>query len=58
MNANDAEQIQEWRRDYAIKLGFPISDSEAIAVLPLDLHEIERLVQMGCAPALALEIVA
>jgi hypothetical protein len=48
--------VHEWRAEQLRRLGLPHAVAELYAVL-VDWHEIADLVERGCPPELALEIV-
>jgi hypothetical protein len=49
-------RVYEWRVEQLSRLGLPRVIASAMASL-VDWHEIARLVERGCSPELALEIV-
>ncbi len=52
------EDVRCWRYDYARRLGFDGPEAALIAHrADIDTHLLERLIQRGCSPYLALEIV-
>lgn len=56
-----AEQhaIVSWRRDQLLAAGFPLPLAAAVADDPAyDLHALIELVERGCAPQLAVRILA
>jgi hypothetical protein len=56
-NAEDEEQlIHEWRTEQLRRIGLPGSLAETFADL-VDWHALADLVDRGCSPDLALEIV-
>jgi hypothetical protein len=48
--------VHEWRAEQLTKLGVTTIVAQAIAGL-VDWHELARLVERGCSPELAVEIV-
>jgi hypothetical protein len=48
--------VHEWRAEQLARLGVSTDIANAAATC-VDWHEVDRLVELGCAPALALEIV-
>jgi hypothetical protein len=51
------EEVRRWRHDYACRLGFDEPEAALIAHrAEIDTHVLERLIQRGCSPDLALEI--
>ncbi len=57
-NDDDSEELQvrEWRTEQLLRLGLPSILAEAFADL-VDWHAMATLVEGGCPPRLALEIV-
>jgi hypothetical protein len=53
----EEDRILAWRLHQLLELGLPTSMAEKVAASHADLHEIEHLLQHGCAPDLAAEIV-
>ena len=49
-------QLIEHRLFQAIRLGFGIDEAETIAASSVDLHDLERLIDLGCPHDIALEI--
>jgi hypothetical protein len=54
--SDDEILVYEWRTEQLRRLGLPRTLAETFADL-VDWHEIADLVERGCAPDLALEIV-
>lgn len=54
--AEEDIRIHEWRTEQLERLGIPGSLAEAVADR-IDWHEIAALVERGCSPVLALDIV-
>ncbi len=55
---DEAEQVESWRFDVLIEAGYPPELAEKIAKDPgADLHLAVELVERGCSPARAAEIV-
>ena len=48
--------VHEWRAEQITKLGISAVIAQAVASF-IDWHELARLVERGCSPELALEIV-
>jgi hypothetical protein len=48
--------VHEWRAEQLARLGVSTDIANAAATF-VDWHEVDRLVELGCAPDLALEIV-
>ena len=58
LEARDEEEalVHEWRADQITKLGISTIVAQAVASF-VDWHELARLIERGCSPELALEIV-
>src|SRR5262245_2707541 len=52
----DEELVNAWRVEQLSRLGLPLALAEAFAAT-VDWHELTALVERGCSPDLALEIV-
>jgi predicted component of type VI protein secretion system len=48
--------VHDWRAERLVQLGISAIVAHAVASF-VDWHELERLIDRGCAPELALEIV-
>lgn len=52
--ASEDERVAAWRLERLIVAGYPLSIAERLAERPdIDLHLAERLIEMGCPPAIA-----
>jgi hypothetical protein len=53
----ELERVERWRADELMRAGFdPSSAGELAARLDVDLHAATELVDRGCSPELALQI--
>jgi hypothetical protein len=52
----EKQLVHEWRREQLLRLGLPRTLAETFAD-PIDWHAFANLVERGCSPRLALEIV-
>jgi hypothetical protein len=53
----ELERVERWRADELMRAGFdPSSAGELAARLDIDLHVATELVDRGCSPELALQI--
>jgi hypothetical protein len=53
----EMERVERWRADELMRAGFdPASAQELAARFDIDLHRATELVDRGCAPELALQI--
>jgi hypothetical protein len=50
------EQVVLWRVQRSQEMGFRTRLAERIAVSPIDLHELERLISWGCPQSTAYRI--
>ncbi|MEV0334620.1 hypothetical protein [Nocardia sp. NPDC050717] len=54
-----ADDVRAWRRRWLEMSGFPAALAEAVVAEPaFDLHALLQLVDRGCAPELAVRILA
>jgi hypothetical protein len=53
--ADEEVLVQEWRAEQLMRLGITSIVAEVVAGC-VDWHELERLIERGCSPELALEI--
>ncbi|WP_280297992.1 hypothetical protein [Nocardia neocaledoniensis] len=54
-----ADDVRAWRRRWLEMSGFPAALAEAVVTEPgVDLHALLQLVDRGCAPELAVRILA
>ncbi len=53
---DEDRRVQAWRTERLLQLGLPYALAETFAGL-VDWHELAALVERGCPPTLALEIV-
>ena len=49
-------KVEAWRLHVLIQAGFPLHMAETLADSEADLHTCVELVQRGCEPAIAVEI--
>lgn len=56
--APEGEQakVESWRLHVLIEAGYPLPLAERLAAAPADLHACVELVQQGCDPTVAAEI--
>ena len=53
----ELDRVERWRTAELMRVGFPGDDAVALAArLDVDLHEAIELVQRGCPPELAVQI--
>ena len=53
---DERAKVQGWRLHVLIEAGYPIQLAERIADSEADLHEAVELVEQGCAPEIAAQI--
>jgi hypothetical protein len=53
---NEREKVASWRLHVLIEAGYPLPLAERVAVSEADLHVAVDLVQAGCRPDVAAEI--
>lgn len=56
--ADEHDQVLAWRTRRLLELGYPVDQAIRHATEPLDLHDVENLIRRGCAPELAVRILA
>jgi hypothetical protein len=52
----EAERVESWRMYVLIEAGYPIGLAASVASSSADLHRAVRLLQQGCTPELAADI--
>jgi hypothetical protein len=52
----EAVRVETWRLEVLLQAGYPGPLAELIATSPVDLHQAVRIVEQGCPPRLAAEI--
>ena len=53
----ETEKVERWRAEALEKVGYDVISARELAARPdIDLHQAIELVEAGCPPALALEI--
>jgi hypothetical protein len=53
----ETEKVERWRAEALEKVGYDVISARELATRPdIDLHQAIELVEAGCPPALALEI--
>jgi len=53
---NERAKVESWRLHVLIEAGYPLPLAERLAHSQADLHQAVELVQAGCQPELATEI--
>ena len=53
---DEGERIWQWRFSEAVKLGLGLDDAQVLAGSDVELAELRRLVERGCEPETAFEI--
>jgi hypothetical protein len=54
----DDLRLARWRTDRLLALGYELREAARLAVSSVDIHELERLIGMGCPPETAVRITA
>lgn len=52
------ELIVRWRTERLLALGYGLRQAASLALSPIDIHELERLIGKGCPPETAIKIAA
>jgi hypothetical protein len=56
-HATEPERVDDWRLKRLLDAGFPLTVASEIAIRPdIDLHRALQLIDRGCKPELAAEI--
>jgi hypothetical protein len=50
--------VARWRTERLIALGYELREAAFLAISEIDVHELERLIELGCPPATAVRIAA
>jgi hypothetical protein len=53
---NERAKVESWRLHVLVEAGYPVSLAERLAGSDADLHQAVELLQVGCSPDLAAEI--
>jgi hypothetical protein len=53
---DETTRVIEWRQRRLLALGYPLAGATLLACAPLDIHDVERLIERGCPLDLAAEI--
>ena len=53
---SEQAKVESWRLHVLMEAGYPLPLAERLAASEADLHEAVRLLEQGCAPATAAEI--
>jgi hypothetical protein len=53
---SERDKVESWRLHVLIEAGYPLSLAERIAASEVDLHRAVELIDRGCAPETAAEI--
>jgi hypothetical protein len=58
LREDETTRVIEWRQRRLLSLGYPPASATLLACAPVDIHDIERLVEQGCPLDLAIKIAA
>jgi hypothetical protein len=58
LRLDDDLRLARWRTDRLLALGYELREAARLAVSSVDIHELERLIGMGCPPETAVRIAA
>lgn len=50
--------VVDWRTSRLRALGYGVRDAALLALTPVDVHDLERLISRGCPPETAVRIAA
>ena len=56
LRLEDDLRLARWRTDRLLALGYELREAARLAVSSIDIHELERLIGMGCPPETAVRI--
>lgn len=55
--AEEDHRVEDWREEYLLRAGFPPEAAIQLSRDPaVDIHLAERLLERGCAPSVAVDI--
>ena len=55
---DDDLSVLRWRTERLVALGYELQQAAFLAISQIDVHELERLIGIGCPPATAVRIAA
>ena len=55
---DDDLTVLRWRTERLVALGYELRQAAFLAISPIDVRELERLIGKGCPPATAVRIAA
>jgi hypothetical protein len=50
--------VVRWRTERLLELGYGLREAAGLALSEIDIHELERLIALGCPPETAVRIAA
>jgi hypothetical protein len=53
---DEVSRVLAWRKRRLIALGYPVGEATLLACAPVDIHDVERLIERGCPRDLAIKI--
>jgi hypothetical protein len=58
VDEDETMRVLEWRQYRWLSLGYSIAGAAVLACAPIDIHDVERLIERGCPLDLAVKIAA
>jgi hypothetical protein len=55
---DEMSRVLAWRERRLVALGYPVGEATLLACAPVDIHDVERLIERGCPLDLAIKIAA
>jgi hypothetical protein len=56
VDEDETTRVLEWRQYRWLALGYSIAGAAVLACAPIDIHDVERLIERGCPLDLAVKI--
>jgi hypothetical protein len=53
---DETSRVLAWRQRRFVSLGYPVAGATLLACAPVDIHDVERLIERGCPLDLAIKI--
>ncbi len=58
MRSSHQPEVTRWRTERLLTLGLDLREAVRLALSPIDVHELERLIGKGCPPETEVRIAA